>query len=60
MRKDEVNPTEPDHRLPPDVPAPSHRDIGWDTEEIPEPPNKDEVRPDEVDPQTAALEQPPG
>ncbi|NIJ11299.1 hypothetical protein FHU38_001643 [Saccharomonospora amisosensis] len=59
MPAESVNPREPDPGGPPDFPHPGDRDLGFDTDEVPEPPNKDEVRPDDdVNPEAGTVEPP--
>lgn len=59
MREQNRYPREPDPSGAPDYPEPPDRDLGFDTDEVPEPPNKDEVRPDDdVNPEAGTVEPP--
>ncbi|MBK1788405.1 hypothetical protein [Prauserella cavernicola] len=59
MHSDDVNREEPERKLSPDVPAPPGHDFDHGTEDVPEPPNKNEIQTgDDVTPDAGELEPP--
>jgi hypothetical protein len=59
MQQKRFDPREPDPGGVPDYPRPTDRDLDDGSDEIPEPPNRDEVRPDDdVNPAAGTVEPP--